>query len=204
MSEVHNASGRAVVVAPQFEPHNNANALMIAKVGGYTVVVRKDEWAQGDLGIYIPPDSVVALEREEFKFLAAMPNSHPERIRIRRFRGITSEGLLLRAPAGATIGQDFTDQLGITRYEAPITNSGIFFSSEEAEAPPISVPRFDVEALKAFPNVFRPGEEVVVTEKIHGANGRYVFWNDQMHVGSRNRWVKDGDNIWWRAMRRNL
>lgn len=203
MSDVHNASGRCVVVAPAFEPHPNANALMLARIGGYTCVVRKDEWNEGDLAVYVPPDSVVLLGKTEFAWLASTPSRTPERIRVRKFRGVMSEGLLIHAPEGAVLGQDFTEQLGVTRYEAPITNNGIYFASDAAEEPAISAPRFDVEALKKFPNVLVPGETVCVTEKIHGANGRYVYHDGKIHIGSRNRWVQPGDNIWARALDRS-
>src|SRR5580658_5314355 len=34
---------------------------------------------------------------------------------------------------------------------------------------------YDVEAYKNYPNVLHEGEQVIVTEKIHGSNARYTF-----------------------------
>lgn len=55
---------------------------------------------------------------------------------------------------------------------------------------------YDVESLKNYPRVFTEGEEVLVTEKIHGSNARFVFDGKKFWVGSHNRWCQDLDNIW--------
>lgn len=58
-------------------------------------------------------------------------------------------------------------------------------------------PIYDVEALKNYANAFEPGEEVVVTEKIHGSNARFLFDGKRMHVGSRKLWKKlTSDTVW--------
>jgi RNA ligase (TIGR02306 family) len=52
----------------------------------------------------------------------------------------------------------------------------------------LGIPTYDVDALKNYPNVFIEGEEVIVTEKIHGSNARYIFLDGIMYAGSRNLW----------------
>jgi RNA ligase-like protein/uncharacterized protein len=47
---------------------------------------------------------------------------------------------------------------------------------------------YDVESLKNYPHVFMNTEEVVVTEKIHGSNGRYVNIDGVQYAGSRKLW----------------
>jgi hypothetical protein len=66
------------------------------------------------LGAYIQPDSVVDTTRPELALLA-----QPERIKVRRLRGVVSMGLLIAAPEGAQEGDDVAAQLGVTRYEPP-------------------------------------------------------------------------------------
>lgn len=61
-------------------------------------------------------------------------------------------------------------------------------------------PVYDVENFKNFRSVLRPGEYVHVTEKIHGANARFVFVEGTMYAGSRNNWWPRGEGPWWKAV----
>jgi hypothetical protein len=47
---------------------------------------------------------------------------------------------------------------------------------------------YDIDNAKHFPDVFQEGEDVVITEKIHGCQGKYVFQDGKMYAGSRNYW----------------
>jgi len=61
-----------------------------------------------------------------------------------------------------------------------------------------AVPKYDVDAFRRYAaDVFSQGEPVVVTEKIHGANARYVFQDGQIFCGSRTERKK---NMWWQAL----
>lgn len=61
---------------------------------------------------------------------------------------------------------------------------------------------YDVESLKNYPRLFEQGEEVIVTEKIHGSNARFTFDGKTFWVGSHHRWCKDKTNIWWRVAKK--
>lgn len=63
-------------------------------------------------------------------------------------------------------------------------------------------PKYDVEAFRKYGKVcFSPGEPVWITEKIHGANGRWVFDGERMFAGSRTTWKReDANNLWWKAL----
>lgn len=61
-------------------------------------------------------------------------------------------------------------------------------------------PVYDVEAFKNFTEAFIPGEQVVVTEKIHGSNARYTFQNGKMYVGSRKLWKSPKAKCIWRTV----
>jgi hypothetical protein len=52
----------------------------------------------------------------------------------------------------------------------------------------LNIPVYDVNALKNYPNTFQEGEPVIVTEKIHGSNARYIFMDGIMYAGSRKLW----------------
>lgn len=80
-------------------------------------------------------------------------------------------------------------------------------------------PVYDVNAYKHARNKFKPGEQVQVTEKIHGCNARFVFVLDspdskvtfspvtgevfggKFYVGSHEQWKMDGPNVWWNVVR---
>jgi RNA ligase (TIGR02306 family) len=59
-------------------------------------------------------------------------------------------------------------------------------------------PVYDVESFKNFRNAFEPGEQVVVTEKIHGSNARFLFDGKTFFVGSRKLWKSEKSNCVWR------
>ncbi len=185
------------VVKIVLEKHPNADALSIVKIGGYQCVVRTADWQAGYLATYIPPDSVCP-DTPEFKFLG----DH-RRIKARKLRGEISFGLLIPAPYGSKIGQDMAETLGVTHYEPSIPTST---DGENVGAPPGVYPKYDVENFKSpkYRDIIEPGEEVVITEKLHGANARFVFVDGIMYAGSRANWKKYNPiNLWWKALEQN-
>src|SRR3990170_4514689 len=107
-----NSTHVAEVVSVVLEAHPNADALSIVRVhSAYTVVVRTQDWVGVDKGVYIVPDSVVP-DSEGFSFL-----NGKRRIKVKRLRGIISQGLLVPAPEGSNIGDDVSELIGISHYE---------------------------------------------------------------------------------------
>jgi RNA ligase (TIGR02306 family) len=195
METIMNSTHRVEVVPVHLEPHPNADSLSIVRVfDGYTVCVRTADWIGRELGAYIPPDSVVP-DTEQFAFL----DGH-RRIKVRRLRGIISMGLLIPAPEGSAIGDDVAALLGVTHYDPPLP---ISTGGESIKPPPGYRPAFDVESLRRYATVFIPGETVFVSEKVHGANGRFTYLEDGgFFCGSRTEWKQESaDNLWWRALR---
>lgn len=176
--------------------HPNADSLSRVHIFGYQCCVRTSDWKVGDLAVYIPPDSVVP-DTEEFTFLKSNSKNW-NRIRAKRLRGEISMGLLIPSPDGLKEGDDAMTVLGVTHYEPPVqfSTSGMF------DSPPSGhVPKYDVENYRRFNTIIENGEDVVVTEKIHGANSRYVFQNDKLFVGSRTNWMKQDDKcLWWKLL----
>lgn len=186
--------------------HPNADSLSLIKIADtdYSYVGRTEDWQNrvGKVVAWIPPDSLVSVARPEFNFLAVDAkydaNSNPDklggfaRIKAKKLRGTVSYGLLV--PFEGEPGQDAAQALNVQHYEAPLDNSNKngLTSGEDAKAPAGVYPKYDVDAfLKYGRKVFTPGEPVVVTEKIHGANARYVFKEGSIHCGSRNLWKKE-------------
>lgn len=185
--------------------HPNADSLSIVYPfgeGGYTVVVRSQDWGVGDLAIYIQPDSLVPLNREEFDWLrndgrTPILNDGVEHhlVRVKKLRGTWSFGLLIKAPAGSFIGADLADALGIIHYEPPAKavknngkSGGKVMPALSEPKPSCNPPVYDLENLRKNVGVFGDGELVQITEKIHGANARFVAEDRGWFSFSRNGW----------------
>lgn len=183
------------IVPVKLIPHQDADSLSIVNVFGWTVCVRTEDWKGRTIGAYIPPDSIVDSSRPEFTFL----KGH-ERIKVKKLRGVISQGLLIPAPEGAEIGDDVMERLGIKHYEPPLncTTGG-----QSAPAPAGYHPHYDIERAQRYLHLFTEGELVWITEKIHGANGRFCFDGEKMYCGSRTEWkVERDDVLWWQALKR--
>jgi hypothetical protein len=59
-----------------------------------------------------------------------------------------------------------------------------------------NVPVYDIEGLRRYSNIFQDGEQVSITEKIHGCNGRFVHTGDKFYVGSRTMFRGRDGNVW--------
>jgi RNA ligase (TIGR02306 family) len=199
LMEPEKKSTHKVEIVPfQMEKHPDADSLSIVNVFGYTCVVRTEDWKGIELAAYLPPDSVVDVTRPEFTFL--LPTSkdgRTARIKAKRLRGIQSFGCLVPAPADCAIGDDVAERLGVTHYDPPIKGEGgspkerLFTGGDVAKAPDVFTVKYDVDALRRYHHLFEKEELVVVTEKLDGANSRYVFHDGKMHCGSRTEWKKE-------------
>lgn len=182
-------------------PHPNAERLEIIPVNGWQAVVKKGQFKPGDRAVYIEPDYTVPTERPEFAFLAREKKDR-HRLKAVRLRGELSYGLLIPVPdgvAGHPVGADVMDALGIARWE-PEVKLTMADELPHDQWPATFAPKFDIESYEKFPHVLTPGEPVVVTEKVHGANARYTFVDGVFHMGSRQRWlVQNSSHIWGRA-----
>jgi hypothetical protein len=114
-------------------------------------------------------------------------------------------GILVKAPEGAKVCQDFRAHFGIEKWEPEaekepvervVKRSGSWWSYAwlrikqlvglAPPKPPV-VPVYDIEGIRKHMNVLRDGEEVVLTEKIHGRNARYIHTGKKFYVGSRTK-----------------
>jgi RNA ligase (TIGR02306 family) len=155
------------VVRVAIEPHENADALEIARIGDYRAVVRKGEFKTGDLVAYIPEQSVVAdALLDEMGLRGKLAGKEGNRVKAIKLRGVLSQGLVYPARADWSEGQDVAEALGVRKWEPPAPPahmSGVCYG-----AGPDRCMKYDVENFKAFPEVLQAGEPVVFTEKIHG------------------------------------
>lgn len=104
--------------------------LEVGKIGDYNIVVVKGKYKTGDLAAYIPEASIVPEEiLKELNLIGKLTGSSKNRVKPIRLRGIMSQGLIYPAKSTWQLGQDVTEELGITKYEPHIP---AHFSGENA------------------------------------------------------------------------
>ncbi len=210
-----------VVRLTNVQKHPNADSLYIAKIhGGYPIIFKGKEYggsfAEGDLAVYIPVDSLVPATKEyawlspQVEVLlpggekqmvdAEVPREKDRRVRAKRLRGVFSMGMLGLPPEGAVEGQEVAEVMGITKYEEPEE----VISASRTDGFQVPAPRlkmlpsvYDIEGLRRYTGAFRPGEAYVCTEKLHGQNARFVHDGEKLHVGSRTRWLTTDERNTW-------
>jgi RNA ligase (TIGR02306 family) len=175
-------------------PHPDADNLDLIVVKQVICVTQKNTYKEGDLAVFIPHDSILPEELAASKGL-------PRHIKARKIRGIVSQGLTLPMtilPGPANEGDDVTSMLGITKYEPPMPTrmNGVVLPAD---------PRFpkytDIEHLQNFKDLIKLGDEVIVTEKIHGTNFRVANVDGTIFVGSHNNNLeRDPGNLYWRTV----
>lgn len=157
-----------LVVRLAVEPHPDPDVTQIelAKVGDYRSVVRKGQFRDGDLAAYIPEASLLPANLvEELGLTGRLAGPEANRVKAIRLRGVLSQGICYPARPEWAAGQDVTKELGITKWESPIPAA---LSGEVYFAGPQRTIRYDIENIKKYPALFTEGEQVVMTEKIHG------------------------------------
>ena len=206
MSEFH----VIVVELGKIGKHPNADTLSITQVmGGYPCIIRTGEFQPGDKAVYVPVDSLVPLKDPRFTFLSDRADKEYQRVKAKKLRGIFSMGLLTKADPSWEVGQNVQEALGILKWEPEIDKIS---TNGECEKDWGFMPRYtDIEGLRKYKKLLQPGEEVVLTEKIHGANFRATFNGYQnpaipsdvplqLWVGSHNTIKRmDPNNLWWKA-----
>jgi RNA ligase (TIGR02306 family) len=155
-------------------PHPDADKLELSQVNGWELVVPKGKYHDGDIGIYIPEDSLVPDEWAlRWGIKAYLKGANNNRVGKISLRGSPSFGVFVDIPEGQNweLGTNVAEHFGISRYEAPIrTTCG------DADKENSLIQRYtDIDNLRNYPTVFENGEEVIATEKLHGSNEKLGF-----------------------------
>jgi len=182
------------------EPIEGADAIEIATIRGWKVVVKKNEFNVGDLCVYCEIDSVLP-EKEEFEFL----RNKKFRIKTIKLRGQVSQGIafpLEVLPEMEIVeGMDVTDILGVTKYEAPIP--ACLAGKMKGGFPSHSI-KTDEERIQNLIDKYEvlKGYKYFATEKLDGSSMTCYLKDDVFGVTSRNLDLKETeDNTFWKVAR---
>ena len=171
----------------------------LAQIKGWQCVIPKGRYLADDLVTYIPIDAVIPPEHSDrWGFTKYLSNG---RVRCAKLRGEPSFGVIVdREDKAWAEGMDVKDYYGITKYVPPVKMG----AGDAAPAHPLFGEYTDVENLRNFPAVLTDGEEVVVTEKLHGTNCRLGLIEGELMAGSmsvrRARPERLSDSIYWQPM----
>jgi RNA ligase (TIGR02306 family) len=180
-------------------PDPEVERLDLAQIKGWQCVVPRGKYHDGNLVVYIPPDSLVPEPLAQRWGVTAYLSKG--RVRQVRLKGEPSFGLVVDVEDPSwTEGTDVAEYFGITKYEPPIK-----YMAGDAERPdPMFISYTDIENLRNFPEVLRAGEEVVLTEKIHGTNCRVGVVEGEVMAGSmevrRKRPEDLATNTYWHPL----
>lgn len=204
----------SVVVVNAIEPIAGADAIELARIAGWQCVIKKGELRAGERAVYLEIDSVPP-DDERFRWLWTKKGATPIegtrpasfRIRTLRLRGALSQGLLLPlasagVPAEASVGDDVTALLGVTKYEPPAP-SGM----GDYRGPfPAVVSKTDEMRVQSFPALLDEmrGRPFVATVKVDGTSATFLVDADgSFHACGRNQSIAEGENLYWYVARKH-
>lgn len=174
-------------------PHGNADALECAEVRNCQVIVPKGKHKEGELIIFIWPDSILP-DKPWAEFYKAKSS----RVRAIKLRGIFSFGIIetfekLGYDGEIEVGKEISEDLGITKYEPPPPKD-----LQAKGCLPFGIPKTDEENHYKFDSL-PYGELCTVTRKRDGSSASYYYniSNESFGVMSRSLELKtECHNAW--------
>ena len=195
------------------QPIHGADAIEVATILGWKVVVKRGEFEVGDLCVYCEIDSVMP-DRPEFAFL----KDKKYRIKTVKLRGQISQGIafpidiVIRALAehgkssvGIHEGDDVTELIGVTKWDPPEVASGN--GESMGSFPSQWISKTDEIRIQSIPEIIQelPLHEsyYYISEKEDGTSATFLLDPyGEFYVCSRNLRIRNGDNTYWDMVRK--
>lgn len=194
MTEDNRKMARVVTVDDVLN-HDNADALEIAVIGGWRVVIKKGEFAKGDRVVFFEIDAALPVADPRFAFLEprgvkTVNDAKAHVLKTAKLRGVVSQGLLLPADAFPEISDDpyWYEAVGVVKYEPPIPAQlagqmkGNFYSKGDFR-------KTDAERVQNLAGVWDRIRENswIATEKLDGSSASVIVEADgSVRMFSRN------------------
>lgn len=215
------------------QPIPGADAIEVAQINSWKVVVKKDEFTIGDLVVYFEIDSWIPHTLAPFLSKGQYPKVYDgvegERLRTVRLRGQVSQGLILPITIGMQVefshtflnfegvrdlqeGDDITDMLGILKYDPPVSAQ---LAGISKGAFPSCFPKTDEERIQNLTSQWPElqEQEYEITEKLEGSSmsvglleGDAIPRDGEFIVCSRNLNLKEveGNTLWSLARKHDI
>lgn len=192
------------------DPIVGADAIEVATVGGWKVVVKKREFQVGDMAVYCEIDSWIPTELAPFLSKGKDPREFEgvkgERLKTVKLRGQLSQGLLLPLePTCANIvselfeGLDVSVPLNIKKWEMVVPAQ---LAGQVRGNFPTVIPKTDQERaqnlVKEIVAANEAGIKFEITEKLEGSSMTVYRIQGEFGVCSRNLDLKEvaGNTFW--------
>lgn len=190
----------------ELEPIIGAYNIENARILGWSLCVRKNEFHVGSKCVYFEPDSLIP-RYPWSSFLFKDDKESFARLRVRKMKGVVSYGLAIPyetvfgAEKKYSVGDDVTEILGVKKYEfVPPEHlkgkvSGVF---------PSFIKKTDEIRLQAVPSVLDRHRDRIFyyTEKMDGSSQTCFINNGEFGVCSRNnKYFIDDDNAFCKTAR---
>jgi RNA ligase (TIGR02306 family) len=170
-------------------PIPDADAIELATVRGWDVVVKKGEFKVGDSVVYFEIDSFLPADDPRFEFLLSrgtrlMNGKQGHVLRTIRLRGQFSQGLILPAEMFPTLPE-------IEKWEPPLPQG----EHIEGGFPLKWAPKTDSERIQNLEKFIPEFSKAswIATEKIDGTSTTFAHTDNGLVVASRNWAVGDSD-----------
>lgn len=203
-----------VVRVDAINPIEGADAIEVASIGGWKVVVKRGEFQVNQLAVFAEVDSWVPHTLAPFltkpgQFPKVYNNVEGQRLRTIKLRGQISQGLLLPVSViqidgkwieGVVVdeGVDVSELLGIQRWEPPAE----FRAANAKGSFPHFIPKTDCERVQNISRqVQQWAEDEIVfqkSEKLDGSSMTLFYKDGEVGCCSRNLELKDdGTSTFW-------
>jgi RNA ligase (TIGR02306 family) len=205
------AQQKVIKAHAQCFPHPNAERLELLKVGPFQLVVQKGLYQSGDTVIVAPekallPPMLAQNYSNSDTGISYLRGAQQNRVGVIRLRGEISQGVVIPNAGYEDLpfDEDLAPALGIEFWEPPIPIEmmGQTVALENGGG----FRHHDVEQFGIYQQEFFLGEEVILTEKLHGTQGIYYRHPDgTWFVGSkglvkRQIALKESlENSYWQA-----
>ena len=197
-------------------PIPDADLIVKARIRGWDVVVKRDEFKPGDLCVYFEVDTMLDTEDPRFAWLAPrgvrtdpITGHSGHVLRTAKLRGQYSQGLALPIASfpelsGASIGDDVAGAVGVTKWDPPLPAE---LSGAARGRLPSWIPVTDEERIQNIPGILAAADQTewAATEKIDGTSTTFCVDpdGDYRHgvCGRTLDLIETPGNTMWRLAR---
>jgi len=173
------------------------SAVVVCGEGGkWQGVVEKGKWQIGDQCVAFLQDAIIpAIPGLEFM------DKSKRRVKMARFRGAPSECVIFDLIVSGEVGDEVSEQLGVTKYEKPIPAQ---MQGQAKGNFPTFIPKTSEENFQRVQSVleYLASVPIYATLKIDGTSATAYRRNGEFGVCSRTMDLKDGENIYWKMAKK--